>query len=280
MFFKTMRKSLLLLFTILLFSSCSEYQRVLKGTDAGDKFALAESLYKQGEHKKSKLKKSLKLMEQIVPVYRGKPQAEKLMFMYANTFYTLEDFYLAGYQFERFANSYPKSDSVEIASYRSAISYYELSPRYSLDQQDTYTGLEKLQSFIDTYPDSEYRLETNKKVAELRYKLEIKAIEIAKQYLKTGEALGSYSTAIAAFDNFISDFPGSVFRKEAFFGRFEAEYELANHSTPQKVNDRLLTALEYYDDFAKYYKDSDLMPKANEIKADIESRLTSIEKSS
>ncbi len=53
-----MRKSLLLLFTILLFSSCSEYQRILKGTDAGDKFALAESLYKQGEHKKSKLKKS------------------------------------------------------------------------------------------------------------------------------------------------------------------------------------------------------------------------------
>ena len=270
-----MRTSLLLLLSILLFSSCSEYQKVLKGTDAGEKFAYAESLYVQGKYKKS-----LKLMEQIVPVYRGKPQAEKLMFMYANTFYNLEDFYLAGYQFERFTNSYAKSDSVEIASFKSAVSYYELSPRFSLDQKDTYTGLEKLQIFIDTYPNSEYRLEANKKVAELRYKLELKAITTAKQYLKTGEALGSYSNAIEAFDNFISDFPGSVFRKEAFFGRLEAEYELANHSIPIKVNDRLLTSLEYYEEFVKYYGDSDLMPDATEIKEDIDSRLTSTEKSS
>lgn len=270
-----MRTSLLLLFLTFLFSSCSEYQKVYKGTDAGKKFAYAESLYNQGKYKKS-----LKLMEQIVPVYRGKPQAEKLMYMYANTYFNLEDYYLSGYQFERFANSYPKSDSVEFASYRSAVSYYELSPRYTLDQKDTYTGLEKLQIFIDTYPDSEYRLEANKKVAELRYKLERKAIEIAKQYLKTAGHHSSYKNAIAAFDNFISDYPGSVFRKDAFFGRFEAEYELANNSVPSKVNDRLLIALDYYNDFIKYYKESELMPKANEIKADIESRLTSTEKSS
>jgi outer membrane protein assembly factor BamD len=225
-------------------------------------------------------KKALKLLEQIVPVYRGKPQAEKLMYMYANTFYNLEDFYLAGYQFERFATSYPKSDSVEIASYKSAVSYYELSPRYSLDQKDTYTGLEKLQMFIDSYPDSKYRLEANEKVAQLRYKLEKKAIEVAKQYLKTGEALGSYSNAIEAFENFISDYPGSEFREDAFFGRLEAEYELANRSVPSKVNDRLLDAIEYYNDFIKYYSDSELLEKANEIKKDIDSRLTSTEKSS
>ena len=80
--------------------------------------------------------------------------------------------------------------------------------------------------------------------------------------------------------DFISDFPGSVFRKDAFFGRLEAEYELANHSVPSKVNDRLLIALEYYNDFIKYYQDSDLTSDANEIKEDIESRLTSTEKSS
>lgn len=268
MFYKTMRTSLLLLFTLLIFSSCNEYHKVLKGTDAGAKYAFAESLYVQGKYKKA-----LKLMEQIVPVYRGKPQAEKLMYMYANTFYNLEDYYLAGYQFERFATSYPKSDSVEIASYRSALSYFELSPRYSLDQNDTYTGLEKLQVFIDTYPDSPYRLEANEKVAELRYKLEKKAIEIAKQYLKTGEALGSYRNAIEAFENFISDYPGSEFREEAFFGRMEAEYELANNSVPSKVQQRLRSALEYYDDFVKYYSDSEMMEDANKIKADIESRL-------
>ena len=86
-------------------------------------------------------------MEQLVPAYRGKPQGEKLMFIYANTYYNLEDYYLSGYQFERFTQAYPQSDSVEIAAFKSAKSFYQLSPRYSLDQKDTYKGLEKLQEF-------------------------------------------------------------------------------------------------------------------------------------
>ncbi len=106
-------------------------------------------------------------MEQIVPAYRGKPQAEKLMFIYANTYYKLEDFYLSGYQFERFTQAYPKSDSAEVASFKGAKSFYELSPRYTLDQKDTYKGLEKLQEFINQYPNSERRPEANKLVAEL-----------------------------------------------------------------------------------------------------------------
>ena len=108
-----MRTTILLLFTILLFTSCSEYQRVLKNEDTAAKYTMMNTMYESGKYKKA-----LKLMEQIVPAYRGKPQAEKLMYMYANTFYQLEDFYLAGYQFERFATSYPKSDSVEIAAFK------------------------------------------------------------------------------------------------------------------------------------------------------------------
>jgi len=275
MFFKTMINSLRFIFLVLVFSSCSEYQKMLKNPDSGLKYAMSENLYKKGKYKKA-----LKLMEQIVPVYRGKPQAEKLMFMYADTYYKLEDFYLSGYQFERFATSYPKSDSVETAAYYSASSYYELSPVYSLDQKDTYTGLEKLQAFIDTYPNSEYRKEANKKVKELTYKLQKKDIEVAKQYLKTGLALNSYKNSITAFENFISDHPGSIFREDAYFGRFQAQYELALQSVPKKVEDRLQIAIEYFNDFMKYYGQSELAEKAKEIKKDIDKKIETIKVSS
>ncbi|WP_100804290.1 outer membrane protein assembly factor BamD [Ulvibacter sp. MAR_2010_11] len=265
-----MRATLLILLVGLFFSSCSQYQKVLRGEDTGLKYSMADSLYNKGKYKKA-----LQLMEQIVPAYRGKPQAEKLMFMYANTFYNLEDFYLAGYQFERFETSYPKSDSVEVASYRSAKSYYQLSPRYSLDQKDTDKALEKLQEFIDKYPNSEYRLGINDLVSELRYKKEKKEFEIAKQHLKTAEALGSWRPAIAAFDNFISDNPGSPFRKEAFYLRFVAAYELAINSVPQLVDQRLEEAKGYYNSFTKYYKDSDLKADADKISEEIEKRLNS-----
>lgn len=270
-----MINSLRFIFLVLLFSSCSEYQKMLKNPDSGLKYAMSENLYKKGKYKKA-----LKLMEQIVPVYRGKPQAEKLMFMYADTYYKLEDFYLSGYQFERFAISYPKSDSVETAAYYSASSYYELSPVYSLDQKDTYTGLEKLQAFIDTYPNSEYRKEANKKVKELTYKLQKKDIEVAKQYLKTGLALNSYKNSITAFENFISDHPGSIFREDAYFGRFQAQYELALQSVPKKVEDRLQIAIEYFNDFMKYYGQSELAEKAKEIKKDIDKKIETIKVSS
>ena len=266
--FKTMKKTFQLIFLIFLFSSCSEYQKMLKNPDSGLKYALSEDLYNKGKYKKA-----LRLMEQIVPVYRGKPQAEKLMFMYADTYYQLEDYYLSGYQFERFAASYPKSDSVETASYYSASSYYELSPVYSLDQKDTYTGLEKLQEFIDKYPNSEYRKDANLKVKELSYKLQKKDIEVAKQYLKTGLALNSYNNSIASFENFISDHPGSILREDAYFGRFQAQYELALQSVPKKVEERLRKAIEFYNDFMKYYANSDLAEKAIEIKKDIDKKI-------
>jgi len=267
-----MRTSLLIVFAALLFTSCVEYQKLLRSDDTQRKYAVMDSLYDAGKYKKA-----LKLMEQIVPLYRGKPQAEPLMFKYANTFYMLEDFYLAGYQFERFGTSFPKSDSVEIAAYKSAKSYYELSPRYSLDQKDTQTASEKLQNYINAYPNSVHRLEANGLVKELREKLEKKDIEVARQYLDTAESLGTFKPAIGAFDNFIADHPGSVYRKDAFFGRFEAQYLLAINSVPSKVEPRLKEAIKYYESFAKYYSESDLKGDADEIMQDIEKRLSQTE---
>lgn len=253
--------------TVLL-SSCSEYQKVLRKDDMGKKYALADSLYQQG-----KFRKSLKLMEQIVPSYRGKPQGEKLMFIYSNTYFNLEDHYLAGYQFERFVQAYPQSDSVEVAAFKSAKSFYHLSPRFSLDQKDTDKALDKLQEFINAYPSSGKRLEANKLVAELQQKLEKKKYNTAKQYLH----IEDYKAAIEAFDNFITDNPGSIYREDAFYGRFESAYKLAINSIPTLVQERLIIAKGYYRSFIKYYEDTDLAPKANDYYEDLESRIVPVE---
>jgi len=117
----------------------------------------------------------LRLFEQIVPQFRGKPQAERVMYYYSDTYYNIGDYHLAGYQFERFAKSYPKSEKREEAAYKGAKSYYYLSPRYSLDQTDTDEAIQKLQAYINEFPDSENLEEANKLVAELRNKKERKA---------------------------------------------------------------------------------------------------------
>lgn len=251
------------LLTVIVFS-CSPYQKALKSEDIGLKFHMADSLYNEGSYKKA-----LKLMEQIVPAYRGKPQAEKLMFIYSDTFYQLGDYYLSGYQFERFASSYPQSEKVEEASFKGAKSYYELSPRYSLDQKDTHIGLEKLQNFINKFPDSEFLPQANTLVSELTTKLERKEFEVAKQYHR----IGDYNAAIKALDNFILDYPGSQFREESYFLKFKAAYDLAIRSVIYRVEERLITSVGYYNTFVKNFPNSNFKAEAEEIKQDIDNRL-------
>ena len=272
MFSNNMKLFFTVVCTTLLFGACSPYQKALKGDDVGVKFHFADSLYNAGKYKKG-----LKLMEQIVPVYRGKPQAEKLMFIYSDTYYQLEDYYLAGYQFERFVVSYPSSQKVEEAAFKSAKSYYQLSPRYSLDQKDTYIALDKLQQFINSYPESEYLKEANSLVAELTNKIEKKRFEIAKQYYYTKSIGNNYKAAIEAFDNFIIEFPGSEFREKAHYLRFEAAYTLAINSYSYLVQERLEQAKSYYNTYIRYYPNGEDRAQADEILEDIERRLNEIQ---
>ena len=240
-----------LLITLVL-SSCSEYQKALKSEDIATKFKLGSDLYDAG-----KFSKANKLFAQIAPQYRGKPQAEKLMYMYSNSFYQMKDYYMAGYQFERFEGQYPKSEKAEEALFMSAKSFSKLSPVYSKEQKETITAIEKLQLFINKYPDSEYLSEANAIIQELDYKLEKKAFEIAKLYNKIANFESEdYEASIKAFDNFLLDYPGSSFREEAMFYRFDSAYKLGINSVEYRREERINIAIKHYNAFNKAYPES------------------------
>ena len=266
---------ILVLFTLL--SSCSEYQKALKADGEGSiakKFELGEQLYNEG-----KFEKANRLFAQIVPNYRGKPQAEKLMYLYSNTFYKMGDFYVSGYQFERFASSYPKSEKLEETSFLGAKSYYELSPVYSKDQTETKSAIEKLQEFINLFPDSEYVSDANKLIQELDFKLEKKAYEIAKQF----NHISDYPASVRSFDNFIFEFPGSRLREDALFYRLDSAYKLAINSVEVKntiqkgiiylKKQRLETAKEYSQAFIEAYAESKYIEDVKEMASEISKEL-------
>ncbi len=272
MFLQRMRKGLLLLGAVLLLVSCSEYQKVLKSGQPGEKYTLAEKFYNEAkeENSKSKYRKALRLFEQIVPQYRGKPQGEKVSYLFADTYYQLGDDYLAGYQFERFTQTYPQSEKVEEAAFKSAKSYYKLSPRSSLDQTETIKAIAELQKYIDRYPNGTYLEEANKMAQDLRVKLEKKAYDIAKQYHHTE----NYKAAITSFNNFLSEYPGSPFREAAFYYRFDSAYQLAINSYQYLMQERLNTAKDFYKNYLKYYPEgSEYYNQIQTSNNDLEARL-------
>ncbi|MBI6120250.1 outer membrane protein assembly factor BamD [Salegentibacter sp. F60176] len=276
MFLQMMKKAILLAAVLMLTVSCGEYQDLLKSDDSGKKYSYAEQLYNEAQENgdKRKYRKALRLFEQIVPQYRGKPQGEKLSFLFANTYYELGDYYLSSYEFERFQQSYPNSEKVEEAAYKKARSFYELSPRYDLDQTDTNKAVTELQAYLNTFPEGEYVDRANEMATELRIKLEKKEFEIAKQYHLTGEArAGNYRAAITSFTNFLANNPGSPFRESAQYYRFDSAYRLAINSFRSLMEERLNEALEFYETYKKYYPEGEYMAPMEASAEDIKSRL-------
>jgi len=259
-----MKKTSIVLLAVVTLASCSEYQQALKSEDTGVKYSMADSLYDAGKYRKS-----LKLWEQIVPAYRGKPQAERIVYLYADAQYQEKNYYLAGYQFDRFVSAYPDSDKAEEAEYKAAVSYAELSPNYQLDQSETEKGLMQLQQFITAYPESAYAEDANDRIKELSVKMQKKSFEVAKGWHK----IMDYPVAISALDDFLSDYPGSPFREAAFFYKLDSQYEYGSKSINVLVKPRLEEAIEMYETLINYFPEGDYRAQADEIKADIDSIL-------
>ncbi|MBC7749524.1 MAG: outer membrane protein assembly factor BamD [Methylotenera sp.] len=259
-----MKKLLSLLLLVAVFSSCNEYQKALKSEDVAVKFDMATKLYEAGKYSKA-----IRIFEQIAPAYRGKPQAEKLFYMFSQSYYKTKQYTLSGYQFESFVSSYPKSEKLQEAAYLGAKSYSMLSPVFSLDQTDTNKALDKLQSFIDTYPNSEYATEANSVVKVLSEKIEKKVYENAKGY----NTISDFKSAIVALDNFVADYPGTPFKEDALYYKFDSTYQLAINSVPAKMQDRLIVAKTAQLNLMKFNAETKYKKVANEMLARIDKDL-------
>jgi outer membrane protein assembly factor BamD len=266
---KKMKKLIYGFLLVAVFSSCSEFQSAFKSQDAALKLKVATNLYDAGKYYKA-----IRLFEQLSSEYKGKPQAENMFYMYSQSLYKTEQFYISGYQFESFVALYPKSEKVEEATFLSAKSYTELSPTYSLDQGETEKAVSKMQTFINVFPNSKYLPEANIVVKALIEKLEKKAYEIAKQY----NTIDDHKSAIKSLENFISDFPGTPFKEKALFYKLDSSYKLAVNSIPAKMQERLIYAKGSYESLIKFNSSTQYKKEADQMLVRIEKDLQQFSK--
>jgi outer membrane protein assembly factor BamD len=264
-----MKKIIALLLVIVVFASCNEYQKALKTEDVAVKYEVATKMYDAGNYNKA-----IRIFEQIASAYRGRPEAEKMFYMFAQSYYKTKQYILAGYQFESFISSYPKSEKAQEAGFLGAKSYSMESPVSSLDQSPTVTAIEKMQNFIDNYPNSEYLVEANAVMKKLNEKLERKVFENAKGY----NIISDYKSALVALDNFIADYPGTPFKEEALFYKLDSAYQLGINSVPAKMEERLNVAKLAYASLMKFKADSKYKEQADAMLVRIEKDLQNFTK--
>ena len=242
----------LLVSTLVLGSCASGYQKLLKSTDVNKKYEAAVKYYDKGDFFRAGT-----LLEDLIPLLKGRPEAEQAQFYFANTNYKQRNYVLSAFYFKSFTDTYPNSEYAEEASYLHAKSLFLDSPGFELDQTNTVSALESIQDFLNRYPTSKFKDETDNMSQELQKKLENKAFESAKLYYQ----LRYNQAAVVALTNFQQQFPASAFAEQAAFLRITAQYAWAQESVESKQRERFLEAVSFYQQYLDAY------PKSKNLKA-------------
>jgi len=236
-----------LLLSALLLGSCSGYQKLLKSNDVNKKYEAAIKYYEEGDYFKAGT-----LLEELQPLLKGRPEAEKAQFFFANTNFKQSNYILSAHYFQSFYETYPNSQYAEEAMFLHTKSLFRDSPEYELDQTNTLSANESIQEFLNRYPESTFRPEVENMSQELQKKLENKAFQGAKLY----QQLRYYQSAVVALGNFQQQYPASVYSEDAAYLKLESQFNLAKESVENKQRERYLEAVAFYQQFLDAYPNS------------------------
>lgn len=258
---------ILSVFTLFLLSSCSEYNKVLKGDDYTKKFTLANDLYTR-----KKWMQSVALYEQV---YQRSPKSgdgELAYYRVGKAYFEDGDFYMSGYYFGSFFEKFPYSTKTEEAFFLKALCSVKNSPNSSLDQTETELALNDIQQFIYIFPNSE-RIDTcNQIMDQLRGKLEKKEYDNIKLYAKTL----NYKAANVSAETFLTTHPNSKYKEEVMYISIKNAYLLSKNSIEEKKKERIENTIETYRTFAILFPESKYKKELGDMQEDLQNQLNSI----
>lgn len=180
---------------------------------------------------------------------------------------------LAATEYDRFLQLYRNDERVPVAEFERAMCYYELSPRYQLDQTDTRQALSRFQLFIDRYPGHELVPEAEEHIRELREKLAHKKYEAATLY----ETREMYRAAALTHEVVFDQYPETSWADDALLGAIRSYIEYSERSVEQRQEERLQKAVENYNRLIQVFPDSPLLKDAEALYEDAQQQLEAIE---
>ncbi|MES2799169.1 MAG: outer membrane protein assembly factor BamD [Bacteroidota bacterium] len=290
-----MNKFSLFTFAILvvLTTSCSEYNKVLKGDDYDAKWTMAGELFEKGltpkidkegiplKKRNGELKsnanlllRSVGLYEQIYQRMAKTGEGEVAYYRIGSAYYHAKDYPMAGYYLGAFTQRYPYSAKTEEAMFLSALCSVKSSPEYSLDQNDTELAISNLQQFVDRYPDSPLIDSCNHIMDRMRLKLEKKDYESVKLYAKTE----NYRAAVTAAEAFNENYPLSSYKEEVALIHVNNCYSLAINSIDTKKIERFEKTIESCNTFVTQFPQSKDLNHVKRMKEEAEKNLTRTDK--
>jgi len=176
-------------------------------------------------------------------------------FYLAETYFKNKEYILAISEYERLTRKMKYSEYVEKARWRICEAYVKDSPNYYHDQTSTDKALQKLQEFIDEYPNSEFSDDAKDTIQKLRNKLAEKVYHSGELYIK----LHAFDSAIIAFQDLLDRYYDTDVAEKAYVGIVQSY---------AKMNDA--------ENANKYLNDNSDKIKSTESKQKVQNYLNSI----
>lgn len=256
-----MKKGLIFLFSLMLLTSCGDYNKILKSTDYEMKYEYAKKYYDEGKYTRA-----YTILEDILPVFRGTSRAEEALYLIAQSYYGAKDYETAGQYFTTYYTSYPRGEFSELARYFTGYGYYLDSPDPRLDQAGTYKAINEFQLFLDYYPKSDKAEEAQKILFELQDKLAEKELLSTRLYYNLGDYLGNnYESAVITADNALKEYPYTKYKEEFHILILRSRYEEATRSVEEKREERLREVIDEYYTYLNEFPEGKHLKEAKKI---------------
>lgn len=262
-----MRIALILFAVILTLSTlwgCDPCKKMSKSRDLAQKDSAAFCYYDRKQYQSAAM-----LFEELLAVYPPGSKAENTLFYMANSKFLGGELITASFLYNEFLQRYPSSIRSADVHYQLALCYVGMTNEYLLDQKDTYKAIERLQLFIELFPNDKRIPEVTTKLDEMRDQLALKEYSQADLYLK----IYHYQSAVLYFQKVIQEYPDSRYREASQYKLFKAQAYFAEHSIVDKKLERFKTAEGYYLKFIDKYPNSKYIRSAENLYALVQKRM-------
>ena len=164
------------------------------------------------------------------------PRVAEARFNLANAYFGKKEYVTAANEYSRLANDFPAGAWADDSRFKVCDSYYRLSPKPQLDQQNTRAALDHCQSLLTYYPTSDFVPKAQEILADLRNKLAEKAFLAGEFYFKRN----AFDSAIIYFDAAVRDYPTTEAAPRALNRLYETYQKLGYKEEEEATKQRLL----------------------------------------
>lgn len=239
-----MRVLLIILVAAFALISCRSQDLIRPGDSLEVAFEKAKSQYDE-----ENWTTAARAFETVVSIGRGTDLGQQAQYLLAESYYNNRQYLIAASEYQRYATFYPRSERRENAEFKRALSYYQMSPRFKLDQTYTRQAVERFRLFNSRYPDSELVADASSYIEELREKLARKQYEAAKFYMRTNR----YQAAAVYHDIVIDTYPETEWAERSLVDQIEAYILFADNSIQARQKERYEKAVESYETYLQLF---------------------------